>query len=42
MRKLLGPKEHTNAARENRRLAVEFPLDNKAGPMSRTNNPGEI
>jgi hypothetical protein len=42
MRKLLGPKGHTNAAHENRRLAGEFPFDNKAGPMSRTNNPGEI
>jgi len=42
MQKLLGPKEHTNAARENRGLAGEFPLDDKAGPMSRTNNPGEI
>jgi hypothetical protein len=42
MRKLLGPKEHTNATRENRGLAGEFPLDDKAGPMSRTNNPGEI
>jgi uncharacterized protein YcfJ len=40
--KFLGSKERTNAAREIRRLAGEFPLDNKAGPMSRTNNPGEI